>query len=143
MNTPLTRTLAVIAFALIWLPQNSLAQRTQEALSNPVIMHYYTVEQINELAANDTTELNAVIYYFTLSYRVEPIACFDCIPFDSASFDITKYEHLRLEDEVFVRDFDKYGFRLTLYPINAMPYYYGIQHVPQIDPGDTQNPQQR
>lgn len=119
------------------------AQTMEQALSNPVIMHYYTPEQLQELITADSNEFRSVVYYFTLSYRVERIECFECIPFDSATFDVTKFEHLRLQDSVYTREFDKYGFKLTLYPISSLPYEYAIHQVPQIDPGETTNTEQR
>lgn len=124
-------------------PVKSAAQTMEQALSNPVIMHYYTAEQLQELQAADSNEFKAVVYYFTLSFRVEPVECFDCIPFDSAMFDVTRYEHLRLQDSVYTREFTKYGFRLTLYPVSSLPYEYAIHSVPRIDPGETNQTDQR
>jgi hypothetical protein len=133
--------LLVIAIVLCFFfpPKASAQSALQQALSNPVIMQHYTQEQLEELALNDTTELNSIVYYFTASFIVEPIQCFDCLPFDSTMFDISKYEHLRKRDTVYTREFGKYGFRLTFVPINQLPYIYGIHQVPMIDPGE--NPQ--
>lgn len=112
------------------------AQTMEQALNNPVIMHYYTAEQLQEMYDADSNDFKAMVYYFTLSFRVEPVDCFECLPFDSAMFDVTRYEHLRQQDSVFTREFTKYGFTLTLYPISSLPYEYAIHQVPRIDPGD-------
>jgi hypothetical protein len=129
----LTMTVAVLCF----LCSHAKAQTAAQAAQHPAIMKYYTLAQLENLEQLDTAELNSVVYYFTKSFIVEPIQCTECLPFDSASFDITKYEYLRQADQTYIRTFDKYGFKLILFPVSAMPYYYAIQHVPKVDPGET------
>jgi hypothetical protein len=102
-------------------------------------MMHYTQEQLEELAVQDTVQLNSIVYYFTASFIVESVQCFDCIPFDSTTFDVSRFEHLRKQDTVYTRTFGKYGFRLTLVPIDQLPYTYEIHQVPVLDPGE--NPQ--
>lgn len=140
MKQPLTRLLAIAAIVLCLFPLSVSAQRMQEALNNPVIMHYYTAEQLQEIAAADTNELNAIVFYFTESFRVDSVECFDCVQSDLSMFDITKFEHLRQQDSVYTREFTKYGFTLTIYPVSALPYEYAIHQVPLFGPGE--NPQQ-
>ena len=127
----------IIAALLFIFCGHGQAQTALQASQNPVIMHYYSLQQLQELENTDTAALNSVIYYFTQSFIVEPIQCNDCLPFDSAHFDVAKYEYLRLPDQTFIRTFDKYGFKLILFPVSEMPYYYPIQHVPKTDPGDS------
>jgi hypothetical protein len=124
-----------------FLCNSSKAQTALQASQIPSIARYYTLAQLQELEQHDTTELHAVIYYYTHSFIVEPIQCSDCLPFDSTNFDVSKYEYLRLTDQTYIRSFDKYGFKLILLPINAMPYYYPIQHVPKVDPGEIEETQ--
>lgn len=138
-----TRTLAIIALFSVLAPGKASAQQIDKALNNPVIMKYYSAGQLQQIAAADTNELNSIVYYFTASFRVEPLACFECLPFDSAQFDIMRFEHLRQRDSVYTRAFDKYGFTLTLYPVSALPYTYAIHSIPQLDPGDKPKQQQR
>ena len=136
------RTIYLFAVSFfILLSWNKLsAQTAAEAMAHPVIMKYYTPEQLQYLELHDTTELKSIIYYFTQSFTVIPVQCDDCLPFDPAQFDISKYEHLRLENETYIRTFDKYGFKLILKPVNEMPYYYAIQHVSPVGPGKTNEP---
>ena len=101
-----TRSLAFIAIACLLIPVTGWSQSLDIALNNPVIMKYYTAEQLQELAETDTAELNSIVYYFTQSFTVEPVECTDCIPFDSAAFDITKWEYLRERDSVYTREFN-------------------------------------
>ncbi|HTF03045.1 MAG TPA: hypothetical protein VK826_03435 [Bacteroidia bacterium] len=132
-----TRLLVIVIALCVFSPPKANAQSAlQTALSNPVIMLHYTQEQLEELALQDTTELNSIVYYFTASFIVEPIQCFDCLPFDSLMFDVSTYEHLRARDSVYTREFGKYGFTLTLVPINQLPYTYEIHQVPVLDPGE-------
>jgi hypothetical protein len=109
-------------------------------MTHPVIMKYYTPEQLQYLEQHDTTELKSIIYFFTQSFIVTPIQCGDCVPFDSLNFDIMQYEHLRQKDQAYIRTFDKYGFKLVILPVNQLPYVYGIHQVPAIDPGEGHQP---
>lgn len=136
MNSTPTRFLVMVLVLMAFPFAKASAQQMERALNTPIIMHYYTAEQLQELAAADTNEFNSLVFYFTASFKVEPVECSDCIPFDSAMFDITRFEHLRHQDTVFVREFTKYGFRLTIYPVNSLPYQYAIHSVPRLDPGD-------
>lgn len=110
----------------------------ETALRNPVILSHYTTDELQALAINDSTKLHSIVFYYTQSFIVEPLACVDCLPFDSASFDVTRYEHLRAQDTVYTREFTKYGFRLTLMPVNALPYRYDIHEAPVINPVETE-----
>lgn len=125
----------------IFLSWNKLsAQTVAEAMTHPVIMKYYTQEQLLEIEANDSTELKSIIYYFTQSFTVIPIECDDCLPFDSLNFDIMKFEYLRQKEQTYIRTFDKYGFKLILLPVNQLPYVYAIHQVPAFDPGEINAP---
>jgi hypothetical protein len=141
MNLTPSGILVVLIFLIGSVNIKLSAQDLEAALSNPVIMQHYTAEQLEELARVDSSGLKAVLYYFTATYEVEAIRCYDCLPFDSATFDVSRYEHLRKVDTIYVREFDKYGFKLTLYPINALEYEYDIHNVPRLDPGDKSNQQ--
>ncbi len=137
MNSNFTRLLATVIVALWLSPHQCSAQNLQKALNNPVIMTYYTAEQLQTLDQTDSSALNDIIYYFTQSFIVEPIDCFECLPFDSSAFDISKWEYLRLDSTVYTREFTKYGFTLTLYPVSQLPAdYRSIHYVPRIDPGE-------
>lgn len=125
----------------LFLPWSKLrAQTAAEAMQHPVILKYYTPEQLQYFEQNDTTELKSIVYYFTQSFVVTPIQCEECLPFDSLHFDIMQFEYLRLKDEVYTRTFDKYGFKLVLLPVNQLPYVYPIHQVPAIDPGEGHQP---
>lgn len=131
--------LAVSAL-ILFSPNKLSAQSAAEAMTHPVIMKYYTAEQLQYLEQNDTTELKSIIYYFTQSFTVIPIQCDDCIPFDSLNFDIMKFEHLRQKEQTYIRSFDKYGFKLIILPVSELPYVYAIHQVPAIDQGEGHYP---
>jgi hypothetical protein len=131
----------LLVSAFILFSSNKLpAQSAADAMTHPVIMKYYTAEQLQYLEQNDTTELKSIIYYFTQSFTVVPIQCDDCVPFDSLNFDIMKFEHLRQKEQTFTRTFDKYGFKLVILPVSQLPYVYAIHQVPEIDPGEGHYP---
>ena len=131
----------MIVAAAFCISSSTHAQTAQEASQNPVIMHYYTLQQLQDMEQLDTAELNSVISSFTHTILLAPLPCDDCLPFDSAHFDVAKYEYLRLPDQTYIRTFDKYGFKLILFPVSEMPYYYPIQHTPKTDPGESSEPE--
>lgn len=112
-----------------------------EAMRHPVILKYYTQEQLTDMQQHDTAQLAAVIYYFTQSFIVVPLQCYDCLPFDSTNFDVTRYEFLRQNEQTYIRSLDKYGFKLILVPYNQMPYpQYVIHTVPLVQPAENNQP---
>jgi hypothetical protein len=108
------------------------------ALSNPVILTHYTADELQALAVSDSAKLNSIVYYYTQSYQVEPVECSDCLPFDPSTFDISRYEHLRAQDTAYTREFTKYGFRLTLFPVNSLRYTYPVHSAPKVNPVETE-----
>lgn len=105
------------------------AQTAAEAMTSPVIMSYYSAEELGEMERLAPEKLATIIYYYTASFTVEAVECDDCIPFDPALFDVSKYEQYRLADATYSRTFEKYGFRLTLVPVNQLTYKMPI-HQP-------------
>lgn len=103
------------------------AQSATEAMKHPVILQHYSASELVELERISPEKLTTIIYYYTQSFIVEPIQCTECLPFDSLNFDVSKYEYLRKTDETFVRTFDKYGFKLTLIPVQQLTYIIPIQ----------------
>jgi hypothetical protein len=121
---------ALLLSALLCIsPARIAAQTASEAMSNPVILGYYSAEELSEMERDAPEKLAAIIYYYTASFTVEPVECDDCIPFDPALFDVSKYEQYRLADETYSRTFEKYGFRLTLVPVNQLTYKLPV-HLP-------------
>ncbi len=112
----------VLSALLCIFPEQVGAQTASEAMSSPVIMGYYSAEELSELERDAPEKLATIIYYYTASFTVEAIECDECIPFDPALFDVSKYEHYRLADQVYSHTFEKYGFRLTLVPVNQLKY---------------------
>lgn len=100
-----------------------------EALKHPVILKYYTPDQLQSLGESDSTKLKSIVYYFTQSFIVIPEQCDECLPFDPQNFDILAYEHLRLPDQTYICSFGKYGFKLVLLPVNELPYRYPVHQV--------------
>lgn len=109
------------------------SQTAADAMSHPVIMKYYTAADLQYLEANAPQKLAAIIYYYTASFIVEPINCNDCIQFDSTKFDVSRFEQFRQLDQAYVRVYEKYGFKLTLLPVNQLLYTIPIQErlIPQ------------
>lgn len=103
------------------------AQSSTDPFSNPVILKYYSATDLQEIQQCCPEKFQTITYYYTQSFIVEPIACSECTPIDLHNFDISQYEYLRKTDELFTRDFDKYGFRLTLLPISQLTHRTPMQ----------------
>jgi len=132
--------IVVSAFLLLQGTSMLQAQTTAAAaMTHPVITKYYTAEQLLYMEHNDTAQLAAIIYYYTKSFTVVPVDCYDCLPFDSTTFDVTRFEYLRKTDETYSRSFDKYGFKLVLVPMSEMPYPV-IHGVPLVSPAENNQP---
>ncbi|HTL82722.1 MAG TPA: hypothetical protein VL651_13505 [Bacteroidia bacterium] len=133
------RVLGILLFSLFFLAGKINSQTTlaDSAASFPVISQHYTNADLQQM---DSTKLKTIIYYYTQSFTVTPIACTDCVPFDSVNFDVSQYEAVRQWNTTYARDYDKYGFRLTLVPIKDMQYRMPIYDRYYIIPTSTEMP---
>ena len=125
-----TRRFLTTALFLLVVMRWGFSQTAAEAYAHPAIAAHYSLADLQELEQADTNKLKAVIYYYTASFTVEPVECVDCIPFDSASFDVSKFEKLRQQDTLYTRTFTKYGFKLTLVPVSEMEYQIPLYAEP-------------
>lgn len=86
------------------------------------LLNHYSVDELNDLQANNTEKFTTIHYYYTQSYIIEKTECFECGETDFTKFDIVPFERFRKKSERFTREFDKYGFRLTLLSIEELEY---------------------
>jgi hypothetical protein len=93
-----------------------------DPFTNPVILSHYTVIELQNYQINDTAKFNAIVYYYTQSFIVEPLICDECPAFDPATFDVSKYEYIRKKSERYIRDFYKYGFKITMLSVDELKY---------------------
>jgi hypothetical protein len=91
--------------------QGTLQTVVRDPFSNPVILSHYTASELQQLSPQ---KLNAITYYYTQSYILDSIACNECRTFDRVHFDVSQFEQFRKQDERFIREYYKYGYRLTL-----------------------------
>ncbi|MGV3632341.1 MAG: hypothetical protein ACO1O6_14125 [Bacteroidota bacterium] len=91
----------------------------------------YSDADLNEIANLQPAKLEAIWYYYTQSFILEPLKGDEHIPFDVTHFDISKYEHLRQKDSRRVKEDPKRGFRLTLLSTEELQYKLPV-HSPQI-----------
>jgi hypothetical protein len=75
----------------------------------------------------DSVKYRLLKYYHTQSFIVEYLACTDCIKIDFDKFDILPFESLRQESTRYIRNYDKYGFKLTLLARTELLYLMPIQ----------------
>lgn len=87
-----------------------------------ILLQHYTTAQLDTIQQNDPVKYAALVYYYTKSFILEPIPCSDCITVDPSLFDITRFERFRKKSTRYVREYDKYGFRLTLLSVDEMLY---------------------
>ena len=118
--------LLVISFAFI-IPSNAQSQLPSFPLPindywGPVVLNHYTPAQLTLIKSIDTTKYNTILYYYQQSFIIEPIACSDCILKPLDEVDVSEFEKFRMQSTRFVREYDKYGFRITLFSIDEMLY---------------------
>jgi len=116
--------------------QTTITTNNQSTTDNqnydPRLLNDYTADQLDEIKAQDPEFLKALEYYYTQSYLIEIIDCFECITVDPANFNVGKFEHLRKKDDYRIFVNEKGGFKLTLTPINKMDYKLPI-HLAKIE----------
>ena len=93
-----------------------------DSYSNPVILSHYSVKDLQEIQSQDSEKFKSIVYYYTQSFIVEKIDCVDCVETDLTKFDVTLYEKLRSKNQRYIREYDKYGFKLTLLSIDELQY---------------------
>ncbi|HEX8516198.1 MAG TPA: hypothetical protein VF868_08360 [Bacteroidia bacterium] len=112
-----------LAFAQISLePHNTV-------FSNPVILSHYSVDELNSIHNTDSLKFETIEYYFTKSFIVEAIPCTECRIFNASTFDVSRFEYLRLKSQRFERTFTKYGFKLILLSIDELEYKTPVQQI--------------
>ncbi|MCE3296079.1 MAG: hypothetical protein K0R65_1793 [Crocinitomicaceae bacterium] len=121
--------LFLIAFPLLSHAQP--AETNPDAAGHAAIRKHYPETELNEIAAQNPAKMEAIRYYYTRSFILEPLKCEECAHFDIAHFDVSKYEHLRKKDSRFVKEDPKYGFRITLLSTDELEHKLTI-HAPQI-----------
>jgi hypothetical protein len=102
----------------------SVAQTTPQAVAkdpftNPVILSHYTLAELQQLSVK---KLKSITYYYTQSYILDSISCTDCRVFDRVHFDVSQFEQFRKQNERYVREYSKYGYRLTLLSRDELLY---------------------
>jgi|GEM_PF-1596055 len=102
------------------------------------LLLHYSLEDLNDLYLNNLQKYLTLHYYFTNSYFVSNVDLTENVsPFDLKSFDVSKYEKHRLQnDRVDVYD-HKHGLRITLLAISELelklPIHYPEQFIPIED----------
>ncbi len=91
-----------------------------------VIVKIYGANQYLDIL-QDSIKYNKINYYFKQSFILEKIQCTDCGKLDVNAFNVMPYETLRQQNTRYVREYNKYGFRLTLLAKNELLSLMPIQ----------------
>jgi hypothetical protein len=97
----------------------SFAQHQINPYENRIIMKHYGSDKMKYLESHDIAKYNQIINYYTGSFNVENPDCSTC-PVDYAHFfnirlfDISEYEHLRLENDSYAFTDSKTGLKVTM-----------------------------
>jgi hypothetical protein len=91
-----------------------------------IIMKNYGLAEYPNIV-QDSVKYNLLKYYHTESFIIEYLFCTDCVKIDYDKFDILPFESLRQENTRYVRNYDKYGFKLTLLARSELLYLMPIQ----------------
>lgn len=95
-----------LLFVLIFQSGFFFAQPQINPYENRIIMKRYGTDKIKYLEGHDIAKYNQIINYYTGSFNVENPSCSAC-PVDYAHFfnirlfDVSEYEHLRLENDIY------------------------------------------
>lgn len=133
-----TNTISKLVMAVILLSgglftSTAMAQASvNNALYDARLLNHYSEEELSLMKTETPDKYTAVVYYYTQSYTIESLECFDCAPLDKSTFDISKYENLRKINEIAVFKNFKQGFTLYLTPINQLEYKLPI-HLARLE----------
>ncbi|MDF2436517.1 MAG: hypothetical protein K0Q95_893 [Bacteroidota bacterium] len=97
-------------------PNPSVVNNT---FTNPIILSHYSLAELQALSAKKIASIN---YYYTESFILDSIACNECRPFEPEKFDVSQFEQFRQQSTRYIRDYTKYGYRLTLLSRDEMKY---------------------
>jgi len=86
------------------------------------LLLHYSIDELNEIKANDSIKFIKLNYYYNESYIITIIPCEDCVPFDVSKFDVSNYEKYRLQFERYTKTDHKFGFELMLLSTNELKY---------------------
>lgn len=118
------RTIFIVLFLVVC--TIGFAQQSVEKLTDPfrnqVILKHYTVDQLTQLQNTDSIKFNTIVYYYTKTFILIPLECFDCIKPDASKFDVSKFEKYRQQSARYEREFDKYGYKLILLSVDELIY---------------------
>ncbi len=106
---------------------NALAQTTANAkkidpYTHPIILSHYSTSDLLMLETTDSIRFKTIVYYYTQSFILEKIDCFDCLQVDLRYFDVSKVESFRKKNERYERIVDKYGVKMTLLATDELVY---------------------
>jgi hypothetical protein len=115
--------------ALFFLLIASLTLKSQILNSNIeidsiIVKNYGWSEYPNII--QDTAKYKILKYYYTQSFILEN-TCVNCPKRDFDKFDILPFESLRQANTRYIRNYDKYGFKLTLLARSELLYLMPIQ----------------
>ncbi len=116
------------AFCKPLVGQTSSDKKNANPYSNTVILSHYSVAELQQIELQDTAKFNAIVYYYTQSFMVEAMVCDECPVVDLNTVDVSKYEYLRKRSERHIRDFYKYGIKITLLSIDELKYKLPIHN---------------
>lgn len=119
--------LFLLAFVLLGCLKSSAQispQMNFDFLDNTALLKHYSRAELQQLKTTDTLKFKTIVYYYTQSYILTPIPCSNgvCPDVDVNKFDVSKFEKYRLQNTRYIRDFDKYGYRLTLLSVDELEY---------------------
>jgi hypothetical protein len=90
-----------------------------------IVKNYGWTEYPNII--QDSAKYGLLKYYHTQSFIIEYLACTDCIKMDFDKFDILPFESLRQDNTRYIRNYYKYGFKLTLLAKSELTQLMPIQ----------------
>lgn len=94
------------------------------AKNHPIITQKYSNKELEKFYYEDTLKFKHIIIYFFDSFEINNLKTNKTensnINYSKETFDISKYDIYRKEDEDYIRFFEKEGFELRLISKNKM-----------------------
>src|SRR5690606_33552802 len=128
--------LLLVAFISIMVSATSKAQETNP-FQNRVINKYYSTEKLTQLQQNSYAEFKRVKYYFIHSFTLTNLNCATCPAFLPQIFDVSKYEHLRLQNTTVEFVDSTKNAKIVLISKNQLAQMIADETIPKVTADNT------
>lgn len=104
----------LITLLFLMLVQTHLFSQNANVFENRIVLKHYTVQDLQQIQANDTLKFLYIKYFYIHSFTLQPVSCNDCPPYMPDLVDVSEYDYLRHDNYRVSYTDSTRGFKITL-----------------------------